>query len=57
MRPVADLWSEDKEYTRSDWKYEVCNDATNLGYWEWVANQKNMAEAEQENIILEPIDK
>jgi hypothetical protein len=57
MRPVADLWSEDKQYTRSDWKYEVCNDATNLGYWEWVANQKSMAEAEQENIILEPIDK
>jgi hypothetical protein len=38
------IWSEDPKYTRSNWKYEVCNDATNLGYWEWVDSLKNVIE-------------
>lgn len=26
-------------YPLADWKYEVANNDTKLGYWEWVANQ------------------
>jgi hypothetical protein len=32
----VDVWSEDGRYSREDWKYEVSNGDTNLGYWEWV---------------------
>jgi hypothetical protein len=32
----ADVWSENPKYPRSDWKHEVAEDNTNLGYWEWV---------------------
>lgn len=38
--PHADLWGQDTEHTRSDWKFAVTNDDTNLGYWEWVEMQK-----------------
>lgn len=31
-----DLWNDFDEYPRTDWKYEVANGDTNLGYWEWV---------------------
>jgi len=30
------VWGEHTEYTLDDWKYEVANDDTRLGYWEWV---------------------
>lgn len=30
-----DLWANCPEYPRDDWKYEVINDDTQLGYWEW----------------------
>lgn len=30
-------WGEDPRYPVSDWKYEVANDDTRSGYWEWVA--------------------
>jgi hypothetical protein len=33
------LWNDVPEYPREDWKREVANDDTNLGYWEWVNNQ------------------
>jgi hypothetical protein len=33
-----DYWNdEDPDYPCDDWKYEVANDDTRLGYWEWVA--------------------
>jgi hypothetical protein len=33
-----DYWQdEDPDYPCDDWKYEVANDDTRLGYWEWVA--------------------
>ncbi len=32
-------WSgEHPEYTDGDWRYEVGNKDTRLGYWEWVWN-------------------
>jgi hypothetical protein len=45
---VTNLWGEDEEYPRSAWKYDVADDATNLGYWEWVENQKAMNEVVEE---------
>lgn len=27
------------DHPRSDWKYEVENDDTQLGYWEWLVHQ------------------
>jgi len=42
MADIINIWGEDKEYPRSAWKYDVANDATNLGYWEWVEHQKEM---------------
>lgn len=38
--PSEDLWDEDPEYPRRDWAYEVQNNDTLLGYWEWVEHQR-----------------
>jgi hypothetical protein len=32
----ASIWDEDSDYPVADWKYEIANDDTRLGYWEWV---------------------
>ena len=37
---LFDPWGEDKTYPRKDWRYEVANGDTNLGYWEWVKHTK-----------------
>ena len=29
-------WGEHPEFPLEDWKYEVRNDDTRAGYWEWV---------------------
>jgi hypothetical protein len=39
-----DVWADDPEYPSSDWRAEVANDDTRLGYWQWVANQREMSE-------------
>ncbi len=39
-----EYWSEDMDYPLVDWKYEVQNDDTRLGYWEWVAGKREEAE-------------
>lgn len=33
----TDYWGEDPLYTLEHWKYEVANNYTRRGYWEWVA--------------------
>lgn len=33
-------WKNDPEYTPDDWRAEVVNDDTRLGYKEWVEHQK-----------------
>lgn len=33
------IWGEIKSFPREDWKTEVANGDTNLGYWEWSANK------------------
>jgi len=32
-------WGEHPEHSLEDWRYEVANDDTRLGYWEWVAHR------------------
>ena len=36
-------WDEDPDYPVCDWKWEVDDDETRLGYAEWVASQKDKA--------------
>lgn len=31
-----DHWDENSEYPLSDWKEEVANNETRLGYWDWI---------------------
>ena len=38
-------WQGDHPYyVLDDWKYEVANGDTRLGYWEWVASQAEQDE-------------
>ena len=32
----GDLWGTHPQYPRTEWRYEVENGDTMLGYWEWV---------------------
>ena len=36
----TDLWGEDSRFPRDDWSYEVQNNDTNLGYWDWVTSMR-----------------
>ena len=40
--PIA--WGEHPEHPMADWQNEVANGDTRRGYWDWVANQLEMAE-------------
>jgi len=33
-------WSEDPDHPLADWRTEVANDDTRLGYWPWVAARR-----------------
>lgn len=35
----GDVWGEHPYYDRNDWRHDVRNEDTNLGYWEWVIHQ------------------
>jgi len=39
---VGYVWDEDKEYPVEDWRHEVAEDNTRLGYLEWVVHQREM---------------
>lgn len=39
-----DYWGEDPGHPLTDWKYEVENNDTRLGYWEWVAARNDEGE-------------
>lgn len=45
---IEDGWTEDPDWPLSDWRYEVANDDTRLGYAEWVEHNKEAAEDEKE---------
>ena len=32
-------WSEHPDYPVDDWRYQVANNDTRAGYWEWVAQE------------------
>ena len=32
-------WGEHPDYPYGDWRYEVANGDTRLGYWDWVASK------------------
>lgn len=38
-----DLWASAPDFPREDWKAEVANDETHLGFWEWVENEREKA--------------
>jgi hypothetical protein len=40
-------WEEHPRFPRADWKYEVENGDTSLGYVEWVNNQIQWDEGEE----------
>ncbi len=42
-------WGSDPEFPVGDWQYEVSNDETRQGYWEWVEQKKDEEEAEREH--------
>ena len=33
-------WLDDAQFSSEDWRYEVDSHNTRLGYWEWVAAQR-----------------
>jgi hypothetical protein len=37
---VMTPWGEDPAYPRRDWAYDVSNNDTSLGYWEWVKHNR-----------------
>lgn len=37
-------WGETEHYPVEDWRYEVANDDTRLGYWDWVMTQMEIGE-------------
>lgn len=42
-----DFWGEDPDHPVADWQYEVANDDTRLGYWDWVRIQRTYADDEK----------
>jgi len=40
------VWTSDPVWSRQEWKDEVREDATHIGYWEWVESQREQAENE-----------
>ena len=49
-KTVEDLWSSHERFSKEDWKAEVVNDTTHLGYWEWVDNQLEQSAHDQTKI-------
>jgi|SRR5208337_635931 len=44
--PTKTHWEDDIEFPADDWKYEVANGDTRLGYGEWVGHQRNAKKKE-----------
>ena len=39
-KTYQDVWAEDPDHSSEQWKYEVENDDTRRGYWDWVEAQR-----------------
>lgn len=44
MSALSSHWDEDPNFPVADWRYEVGNDNTRLGYRDWVASQRDQEE-------------
>jgi hypothetical protein len=45
MKPTeAGYWWSEEDHPVADWQYAVANDDTRLGYWEWLAIQREADE-------------
>jgi hypothetical protein len=44
--PFGGIWGEHPDHDPSDWRQEVENHDTRLGYWDWVAAKIDEAEVE-----------
>lgn len=42
MKQYGGRWGEHPDYPVDDWREEVANNDTRLGYWEWVESQIRM---------------
>jgi len=42
-----DTWGAHPKFPRRDWRHEVAEESTQLGYWEWVESQ--IAQWDDEN--------
>jgi hypothetical protein len=40
-RKPDNIWAENENHPVDQWKYEVENDDTRLGYWDWQNNQRD----------------
>jgi len=46
--PIVEHWGDDPVFAVENWRYEVENDDTRLGYVDWVRNQRELKELEGE---------
>ena len=40
---LGSYWDEDPDYPSYDWRNEVADESTRLGYWDWVDECKERA--------------
>ena len=43
---ASDPWGEDPKHPRKDWRHDVADDNTSLGYWDWVDSIKECEDEE-----------
>jgi len=48
LRDKYGQWGEHPKYPAGDWRYEVQNNDTRLGYWAWVVAQMDKREISDE---------
>ncbi len=39
LTDAYDYWGEHPDYPLQDWRYDVADDNTRLGYWQWVVDR------------------
>ena len=42
-----DIWASDPNYPVDEWQYEVAEDSTRLGYWDWVVHSYEAAAGDE----------
>lgn len=43
------MWNDDPDFPPSDWQSEVANGDTRMGYRDWVAGQRELAAAVEDD--------